>query len=137
MPRALHWETLKTLSLSSQATGLTHHVWMLLLLRQCPQCSSDTVDSWQAQKHQDKIWKHTWGCVMNDFSAGLILAHRNPYPFPSMYWRTCSNSRASGLHFRLSTFFLSPISTDSVSYAAKSEQDKKKEKSDTGNDSKE
>lgn len=135
MPTALHWKTFKALSFSSQAAGLTYHVRMLLLLRQCPQCTSDTVDSWQAQKHQDKIWKQTWGCVMNDFYPGLILAHHNSYPFPSTYWRTHSNCRVSGLYFRVS--FFRPLALTQSVMLQKSEQDKERGKNSTGNDSKE
>lgn len=113
MPTALHWKTFKALSFSSQAAGLTYHVRILLLLRQCPQCTSDTVDSWQAQKHQDKIWKQTWGCVMNDFYPGLILAHHIPIHVLE------DSQQLQSFRSVLQGFFLSPISTDSVSYAAK------------------
>lgn len=72
---------------------------------------------------------------MNDFSPGLILAHHNSYPFPSTSWRTHSSSRVSGLHCRVS--FFHPLALTQSVMLQKSEKDKKRGKSNTGNGSKE
>lgn len=52
-----------------------------------------------------------------------------------MYWKTHSKSRVSGLHFRVS--FFHPLALTQSVVLQKSEQDKKRGKSNTGNDSKE